>query len=975
MRQKILPLLFLGFFSFYLSFGQELHNQANAASINNEADGAAGWGGTAALSSDNTDAVFGDLSLRIESTANNGRIASYTFNAVSGAVYNIRIWARLGPQITNPPAPAFASWRGFQGFSVTPIDSAEWTEYVFNLTATNTSPEIRIYTGTSASNGTAGNTILIDGVSITREGSDTEGPSAITDLSASGTNDTSTVLSWSASTDNVAVTDYEIFRDGLSIGNSGVNTTFIATGLAPNNSYTFTVIAWDEVGNSSEVSNSVTVSTTDTEAPTAVSDLSASNTTDESTLLSWSATTDNVAVTAYEILQDEILIGTSGTNTSFNVSGLTAETTYTFTVVARDNAGNSSDPSNSLIVTTLSPPDGEAPSTISDLSASGTTETGTNLSWSAATDNVGVTEYEVFQDGNSIGSAGTSTNFSVNNLLPGTAYAFTVIAKDIAGNTSAESNSVTVTTLSDTEAPSSISDLTASNTSDISTYLSWTAASDNIGVVNYEIYQDSNRIGNSLTSNFYTVSGLSPNTTYNFVVVAQDAAGNFSADSNTVSVTTESTPDTEAPSAITDLVASNTTANSTYLTWSASTDNVGVSDYEVFQDGISIDSTGTNTFYSVTGLLSGNSYEFTVIAKDASGNFSSLSNTANVSTPDNEAPTAISNLSASNTSDSSTILSWSASTDNVGISHYQIYRDGVSIANNITATSYTATGLAAETAYSFVVVAFDDAGNFSSNSNVVNITTASSRDSEPPSAINNLAASNTTTNSTRLTWSASTDNVAVTNYEIFQNGSSIGNNGTNTTFDVTGLTQSTAYAFTVVAQDAEGNSSVISNTVVITTLTNSNVTDYTSENSNLNSVDWSARDLFANRNLGVGTTDTRGFSLAVAGGIVAEELTIELQANWPDYVFTEAYELPTLLDMEKHIKEKGHLMNVPSAAEIEKNGLQVGIMQAKLLEKIEELMLYTINQEKRIKALEAEILKLHEEMSSTQTEKNNNDED
>jgi hypothetical protein len=133
--------------------------------------------------------------------------------------------------------------------------------------------------------------------------------------------------------------------------------------------------------------------------------------------------------------------------------------------------------------------------------------------------------------------------------------------------------------------------------------------------------------------------------------------------------------------------------------------------------------------------------------------------------------------------------------------------------------------------------------------------------------------------------------------------------------------------------------------------------------------------LFANRNLGVGTTDTRGFSLAVAGGILAEELTIELQANWPDYVFEEEYNLPTLYEIEQYIKEKRHLMNIPSAAEIEKNGLQVGAMQAKLLEKIEELMLYTIDQEKRIKALEAEILKLHEEMSSTQTEKNNNDED
>lgn len=973
MSTKFSLLIFLSVFTVSTNFGQELHNQPNAASINNESNQVTGWGGSATLFSDNSDAVFGNFSLGIVSTANGGRIASYSFNAVSGAVYTIRIWARRGPQVSNPPAPAFAAWTGFQGFRTVQITSESWTEYVFNLTANNTNPQIRIYTGTSASNGTAGNTLFIDGVSITREGSDTEGPTAVTDLAATATGDTSATLSWSASSDNVAVTNYEIFRDGVSIGNAGNATTFGVTGLSPNNSYSFTVVAQDEAGNSSGISNLVTITTTDTEAPSPVSDLSAASTTDNSTVLSWTATTDNLGVTNYEVFQDGNRIGSSGTETSFNVTGLSAQTSYTFTVIAQDAAGNSSSVSNSVNITTLSPPDNEAPSAISDLSASGTSETGSTLSWSASEDNIAVTEYEVFQDGISIGVSGTLTSYTVENLIPGTGYEFTVRAKDGAGNTSAESNSVSLTTLSDTTAPSEVTNLTASNTSDISTYLSWTAGTDNIAITNYEIYQDGNRIGNSLTSNFYTVSGLSPNTTYNFVVVAQDAAGNFSADSNSVSVTTESTPDTEAPSAIADLAASNTTANSTYLTWSASTDNVGVSDYEVFQDGISIDSTGTNTFYAVTGLLSGNSYEFTVLAKDASGNTSEISNTVNVSTPDNVAPSTITNLSASNTTDTSTTLTWSASTDNVGISHYQIYRDGVSIANNISATTYTATGLNSETAYSFVVVAFDNAGNFSANSNVINITTSSSRDTQAPSAITNLAASNTTTNSTRLTWSAASDNVGVTNYEIFQNGINISNNGTNTTFNVTGLSQSTAYAFTVLAQDAEGNSSAISNTVVITTLTNSNVTDYTSDNSNLNTVDWNARDVFANRNLGVGTTDTRGFSLAVAGGILAEELTIELEANWPDYVFAEGYDLPSLFEMEKHIKEKGHLINVPSAIEIEKNGVQVGLMQAKLLEKIEELMLYTIDQEKRIKALEAEILKLHEENKASNVSENTSD--
>ncbi len=106
--------------------------------------------------------------------------------------------------------------------------------------------------------------------------------------------------------------------------------------------------------------------------------------------------------------------------------------------------------------------------------------------------------------------------------------------------------------------------------------------------------------------------------------------------------------------------------------------------------------------------------------------------------------------------------------------------------------------------------------------------------------------------------------------------------------------------------------------------------------------------------VGIGTGNTQGYKLAVAGGkgIIAEEVTVKLQANWPDYVFENRYNLPTLKEVENHIQEKGHLQNIPSAKEVAKNGIQLGEMNKKLLEKIEELTLYTIQQEKRIEKLE-----------------------
>ena len=85
--------------------------------------------------------------------------------------------------------------------------------------------------------------------------------------------------------------------------------------------------------------------------------------------------------------------------------------------------------------------------------------------------------------------------------------------------------------------------------------------------------------------------------------------------------------------------------------------------------------------------------------------------------------------------------------------------------------------------------------------------------------------------------------------------------------------------------------------------------------------------------------------------MLAEEIRVELSQNWPDFVFTKNYDLPTLEEVEKHILDKGHLENIPSAAEVELNGIRLGEMNSKLLQKIEELTLYVIQQQKEIKEL------------------------
>ena len=108
--------------------------------------------------------------------------------------------------------------------------------------------------------------------------------------------------------------------------------------------------------------------------------------------------------------------------------------------------------------------------------------------------------------------------------------------------------------------------------------------------------------------------------------------------------------------------------------------------------------------------------------------------------------------------------------------------------------------------------------------------------------------------------------------------------------------------------------------------------------------------LYISGNVGIGTT-TPSEKLAVNGTIRAREVKVE-SAPWPDYVFAKGYALPSLAAVEKSIKKNGHLPGIPSAKEVAVNGIKLGEMNAKLVEKIEELTLHLIALEKKVIALQ-----------------------
>ncbi|WP_290865655.1 endonuclease [Flavobacterium sp.] len=183
----------------------------------------------------------------------------------------------------------------------------------------------------------------------------------------------------------------------------------------------------------------------------------------------------------------------------------------------------------------------------------------------------------------------------------------------------------------DTQAPTAPSNLTVSGTTSKTVSLSWVAATDNIGITSYSIYVNGvlTTSVNGLTA---TISGLTPSTTYSFYVIAKDAAVNSSPASNTVNGTTTAVvADTEAPTPASSLTVTGSSANTVSLSWLAGTDNIGITNYDVYVDGLLKTSiTGLSTI--INGLTPSTTYSFYVIARDEAGNSSTASNTASGTT-------------------------------------------------------------------------------------------------------------------------------------------------------------------------------------------------------------------------------------------------------------------------------------------------------------------------------------------------------
>ncbi|CAZ95919.1 ThuA domain-containing protein [Zobellia galactanivorans] len=474
---------------------------------------------------------------------------------------------------------------------------------------------------------------------------DTISPSVPVGLGVAEVKKNGLKLYWQVATDNVGVTSYSVYKDTTLVGKVG-DTLLLLDNLEGGTEYHFRVSALDAAENESQSSEALMVKTledtkTDSIVLRAPKDVRLAELGATTASFTWSETNDSIPISGYSVYLDAALVAKTP-EPEYMAKELSPNTAYAISVVANDNSGNTSEKSDPLSFTTLSErvvsKDTIAPTVPKNISVEALTSSSLKLNWAASTDSVGVVNYRIFQDGKPI-TLVVDTHYAITGLDADTEYVYTISALDAAENESPASVPFSVRTEKeeaqeeeDTTAPTVPGSLTADTIGQVAIDLSWDEASDSVGVSGYKLYMNGEFFA-TVTQTRYRVLNLTPGTEYAFSVSAFDVAENESQQSGLLKVTTEAEVyvDDVPPSAPGDLRAEDITEGSVALSWSTATDNIGITEYIIYQDGQKIQ-TATATGTSINGLAPATLYGFTVSAVDAAQNESRQSEAIRVTT-------------------------------------------------------------------------------------------------------------------------------------------------------------------------------------------------------------------------------------------------------------------------------------------------------------------------------------------------------
>ena len=505
--------------------------------------------------------------------------------------------------------------------------------------------------------------------------SDTVAPSIPRGLTLTSATVNAVNINWVASTDDQGtVVFYHILRDGIEIGTSAV-ASYTDNTVASDTTYIYTATAEDNAGNESAASSGLSVDTPTVPPTTGGPQLIAGYPFEESTgstVLDLSGNGNNGTLTggAVRNLSGETgeAIEFNGTDSSISLSTLDITTpTMSIALWFKPDGFGIAD------ARLISKANGTASSAhlwmISTISQSGqkrlrfrlkTDNGGTSTLignaalipgvWTHVTATYDGVTMKLFQNSIEVGSLAKTGTISTSSSIeawiganPGNTRYFDGLIDDVRiygealdGATIQDIVAGSLPLIdgggnnTDTESPTSPSNLTAQPTA-TQVDLSWTAATDNVGVALYRISIDGTEAGTTATTS-YQATGLNAGQNYSFSVIAEDTSGNQST-AATVTATTLTTSDTVAPSVPTGLTLTSATTNAVDINWTASIDDQGtVASYRVFRDGVEI-GTSTTTTYTDSTVQAEQSYLYTVAAIDDSGNESSQSTGLSVDTP------------------------------------------------------------------------------------------------------------------------------------------------------------------------------------------------------------------------------------------------------------------------------------------------------------------------------------------------------
>ncbi len=586
-------------------------------------------------------------------------------------------------------------------------------------------------------------------------------------------------LSWTPNAED-DIADYLVYRDGVQIAVvPGPGISWVDTGLTNGVEHEYRLAARDESGNVSPLSAvAVRVTAHDGLPPAAPADLAATPA-DRQIVLSWTASTD-LEVRGYELRRDGVLVASfSPGTTSFTDTGLVNGVSYAYDLVAVDVAAEVSAPAT----VSETPADAVAPAAPTGLVAV-PGDAQVELSWQDGGD-YDISYSRVFRDGVQVavvvGSSWTDTG-----LTNGATYQYEVVAVDTSGNASDPSDPTSAVPR-DAVPPAAPTGL-ATMPGDRQVTLTWDANGEP-DAAGYRVWRDGVQVA-VVTGTTWTDTGLTNGVTYEYALRAIDTSGNDSATSDPAAETPRDAVDPAAPTGL-GVVPSD---GEVTLTWDAVVE-YDVTGYLVFQDGVQIAAT-SGTSWTVTGLINGQEYVFTIVAVDSSANESDPSDpvTATPADPPPAAPTGL----VAEPGDAEVTLTWDVNGE-PDIDGYVLLRDGVEIAT-LTGTSYVDTDVINGTTYTYTVVAVDAAGGRSPESDPVDATPADA----PPVAPTGLVA-DAGDAEVALTWDVNGE-PDIDGYILLRDGVEIATL-TGTSYVDTDVINGTTYTYTVVAVDAVGGRS------------------------------------------------------------------------------------------------------------------------------------------------------------------------